>query len=406
MKYFPPLPNKIVNEFYAWRAYVMNKAEKAVRRSSLPAPRTVLTVLASLFFILLLLKNPEISIKYVTRGLSLCVSAVIPTLFPFMVLSELLVRTGGGELMGRAFAAPMRFLFGLSGAGSCAFLLGAVCGFPVGTRAAVMLYDRGLLSRAEAERLISFCNYPSSAFMISAVGTALWQNRRLGIAMYASVLAAGMLCGILQSIPIRLSARREKTKASGTAVPAMRRPEPTALSDSVTAAAAATLNVCAYVAFFSCVVGCITHIIARFSPPRMVEAAIYSFFELTSGAAASSAVTPARTGIVMCAAAAGWSGLSVALQVFSVCSTSELSRPRITSYLISKAVQTPLAAVLMSILLRIFPSLAETAAPTGIIIPENVTASVFRTATVALFAVSLIVTAALRIKRKPGCTAD
>lgn len=377
----------------------MNKVKNAAHRAALPAPRTAATVMASLFFIALLLKNPDISIQYVTRGLRLCCTAVIPTLFPFMVLSELLVRTGGGELMGRALAAPMRALFGLSGAGSCAFLLGAVCGFPVGTRAAVMLYDRGLLERSEAERLISFCNYPSSAFMISATGAALWQNRQLGAAMYASVLAAGVIAGIISGIPARRAAKKEGVVP--TDMPhTVRKPQPTALSDSVTAAATSTLNVCAYVAFFSCVVGCISHILARVSPSRTVEAAIYSFFELTSGAAASAAVIPSRTGILMCTAAAGWSGLSVALQVFSVCSSSERPHPRMTAYLVSKAVQAPLAAILMSILLRLFPALAENAADAVVIFPPCSEITAYSAAMLIFFTAALGARALKKAKEK------
>lgn len=382
----------------------MNKVKNVAHRAALPAPRTAATVMASLFFIALLLKNPDISIQYVTRGLRLCCTAVIPTLFPFMVLSELLVRTGGGELMGRALAAPMRALFGLSGAGSCAFLLGAVCGFPVGTRAAVMLYDRGLLERSEAERLISFCNYPSSAFMISATGAALWQNRQLGAAMYASVLAAGVIAGIISGIPARRAAKKEGVVP--TDMPhIVRKPQPTALSDSVTAAATSTLNVCAYVAFFSCVVGCISHILARISPSRTVEAAIYSFFELTSGAAASAAVIPSRTGILMCTAAAGWSGLSVALQVFSVCSSSERPHPRMTAYLVSKAVQAPLAAILMSILLRLFPALAENAADAVVIFPPCSEITAYSAAMLIFFTAALGARALKKAKekRKQGC---
>ena len=382
----------------------MNKVKNAAHRAALPAPRTAATVMASLFFIALLLKNPDISIQYVTRGLRLCCTAVIPTLFPFMVLSELLVRTGGGELMGRALAAPMRALFGLSGAGSCAFLLGAVCGFPVGTRAAVMLYDRGLLERSEAERLISFCNYPSSAFMISATGAALWQNRQLGAAMYASVLAAGVIAGIISGIPARRAAKKEGVVP--TDMPhTVRKPQPTALSDSVTAAATSTLNVCAYVAFFSCVVGCISHILARVSPSRTVEAAIYSFFELTSGAAASAAVIPSRTGILMCTAAAGWSGLSVALQVFSVCSSSERPHPRMTAYLVSKAVQAPLAAILMSILLRLFPALAENASDAVVIFPPCSEITAYSAAMLIFFTAALGARALKKAKekRKQGC---
>ncbi len=374
------------------------RKQKKLRISALLSPGRAVSVLISLFFIALLLRNPDISIKYVTRGLSLCTSAVIPTLFPFMVLSELLVRTGGGEILGRIFERPMRTLFGLSGAGSCAFLLGAVCGFPVGSKTAVMLYNRGLMTRDETERLISFCNYPSSAFMISAVGTALWSNRQLGVAMYVCVLTSGLLYGFAVSIPARRAAR--KNKKAGAVSPGIKKPERNAVSDSITAAAGATLNVCAYVAFFSCVVGCISHMIAGLSPGRITEAVVYSLFELTSGAAAASSVTPRLAGILLCTAAAGWSGLSVHLQIFSVCSATDLPAPRLRRYMIAKAVQAPLSAALMYAAVRLFPELTERATPAATYEPSGAGRETFTAVIFVMFAAALAASAIKRMRQK------
>ena len=75
----------------------MNNGTRADRFAAMTAPRTVAAALASLFFIALLLRNPDIPIKYVSRGLTLCTTAVIPTLFPFMALSELLVRAASSR---------------------------------------------------------------------------------------------------------------------------------------------------------------------------------------------------------------------------------------------------------------------------------------------------------------------
>ena len=80
---------------------------------------------------------------------------------------------------------------------------------------------------------------------------------------------AGTLCGIAGGIPARIAEKKSGNAAAP--LPAIRKPEPSALPDSVTAAALSTLNVCAYVAFFSCVVGCISCIISRFSPSRTTE---------------------------------------------------------------------------------------------------------------------------------------
>ena len=126
-------------------------------------------IFMSALSLVLILKFPEVSIEYINRGLKLCVSTVIPSLFPFMVVSELIVAGGFAESVGAFFKKPARLLFGISGEGASAFLLGTLCGFPIGTRVAISLYERGRISREELSRLVCFSNNPSSAFVISAV---------------------------------------------------------------------------------------------------------------------------------------------------------------------------------------------------------------------------------------------
>ncbi|MEE0969106.1 MAG: sporulation protein, partial [Clostridia bacterium] len=71
-------------------------------------------ILAVSTFISLLL-SPDIAIGYARSGLALCARTVIPSLFPCMVLSGLMVELGLPELLSRLFARPMKLLFGISG---------------------------------------------------------------------------------------------------------------------------------------------------------------------------------------------------------------------------------------------------------------------------------------------------
>ena len=66
---------------------------------------------------------------------------------------------------------------------------------------------------------------------------------------------------------------------------------------------------------------------------------------------ASELQTPVHA-LLMCAAALGWSGLSVHLQIATICSGRNIS---LTPYFIAKAAQGVICLVLVGVLLRLFP---------------------------------------------------
>ena len=92
------------------------------------------------------------------KALTLCAGTVIPALFPFMVITGLLVRLGFGQWLAPDMAGLMASLFRLPGCAGSALLLGLVGGYPIGARTAAELYTSGDLTRQEAERLLTFCN--------------------------------------------------------------------------------------------------------------------------------------------------------------------------------------------------------------------------------------------------------
>ena len=85
----------------------MMRQAKKKKRKSIGAGHIFFSV-ACVFMLLLVLKNSEIAIDYVTQGLKLSVKSVIPSLFPFMVISELIVRSGAASALSRPLARPAR----------------------------------------------------------------------------------------------------------------------------------------------------------------------------------------------------------------------------------------------------------------------------------------------------------
>ena len=323
------------------------------KQHTLTAGNAVFGVFA-IFCLLLILRNSDIAIEYMSRGLLLCARTVIPSLFPFMVLYELIVSGGIGASLLRRIAAPFRRLFGLPDAGCCAVMLGMLCGFPVGAKCAVLSYEQGSLTREETERVLTFSNNPSSAFLISAVGVSLWGNRQFGIALYATVLISAVLTGILVHLLYQKGAKKNAPALRIPSVPAPPLKGSKLFTEAVRSATGSILLVCAYVVFFSTFVGTLNLVLGTFQIPTQWTAVLFCLFELSSGVSQAAALGDTTLAALLCAFAAGWSGISVHCQVLSVCGGKRLSlRP----YFLAKIFQGGLCVLIFGILLYLFPSL-------------------------------------------------
>ena len=98
---------------------------------------------------------PEEVISCGKDGLALCGNVILPSLFPFFVVSSLIVGLGLAEYPGRLVEKIMRPLFRVNGNCASALVLGLIGGYPVGARTAAELYKNGQCSRSEAEQLTS-----------------------------------------------------------------------------------------------------------------------------------------------------------------------------------------------------------------------------------------------------------
>ena len=332
------------------KAFSVNSVPRSKSRS-LPSAGQVGFWLTSTFCFVLVLRNADAAVEYMGRGLTLCAKTVIPSLFPFMVISELLVSSGAGEALGRLFAGIMRRVFGISGAGASALFLGSMCGFPVGARTAVSLYDRGVISKAECEHLFTFTSSPSSAFLITAVGVSLYNSRALGVTLYCVVLGCGLLTGFL----MRFFLRSPAEPGEHPHYPSGLRPcGVETFTGAVSSAATGMLTVCAYVIFFSALtgaLGCAPWV--RGGVGEWGYTLLCGILEMTGGIGQASTLA-GDSGLILTAVFAGWSGVSVHCQVMTLCGGRGLS---FKPYLLAKALQGVLCGVVTAVILRWFPGL-------------------------------------------------
>ncbi|MBQ3483127.1 MAG: hypothetical protein IJA78_03015 [Clostridia bacterium] len=296
--------------------------------------------LGAFFFLFLLLRNASVAMDGVRQGLSLCAQTLLPSLFPFLVVSELLMAMGAGQFLERFFARPVAFLFGVSPNAAAPILLGALCGQPVASSTATAAYDRGEISRTELERISLFANNPSSGFLVGAVGEALFGDSAIGIALFLITLISATLVGIfLRIFGGSLSSEKEKKPPNG----AQYGLGAAAFTQSIRRALSTFLQIAAFLLFFACISRCLTAFCEAIRLPSTVQIALLGLTELTTGICAAATTLSADIAFRFCAFFSGFAGLSVCLQIFSI---TEGRGVRLTPYIAAKLAQGGIALLL------------------------------------------------------------
>ena len=267
------------------------------------------------------------------EALLLCGKSVIPALFPFLVVSSLLIALGFGEWVSPYLAGLMTPLFRLPGLASSALLLGLVGGYPIGAQTAADLYRQHLLTREESERLLTFCNNSNPVFLISVLGVGVFGSVRTGVALWLVHVLSALLVGLLFRGHGKTADRRQAPSIACRTVSL-----PAALVAAVRNSAGGMLSVCAFVTLFYAVAAPLEALGPHLGTALVGVVELFSLTPL---------LTPDFFGFVLAAGCAGWGGLSVLCQTAAVLDGTGL---RLAPCVWGKLLQALLSAALALIL--------------------------------------------------------
>jgi len=145
----------------------------------------------------LALLMPGVALEASLKGLSVWWEVLFPALFPFFVLSEVLLGFGIVHLAGALLDPLMRPLFRIPGAGGFVLALSFGSGYPVSARLTSRLMEQNLLSRAEGERLVAMTTTSDPIFIIGAVSVGFFGRLDIVPVLAAAHYGGAMLLGLL-----------------------------------------------------------------------------------------------------------------------------------------------------------------------------------------------------------------
>ncbi len=313
-------------------------------------PNTVFYIKSSPFYLLItyvfvfLLISPEIATYECKNAIEICLFNIIPVLFPFMVISELIITTGLADLISKASGALFSKVYKTSKISQISFLCGTLFGFPLGAKSAVSLYENGYIEKDEAERLICFCSNTGPGFVIGVVGSC-FHNKTIALIIYFSQILSAMIIGLLLRKKNYSPTQKTNLDTPKTTYTSPLLCLPKAITNSVTP----MLNVCAFVCFFSVIKGSVNEILDLCTSNSYSSAFITGFLEITNGLSSLSVLNTSAITIALAAFFIGFSGLSVCMQTVSLTSKSGIKTAKFWG---SKLLQGGLCAVFSVIICK------------------------------------------------------
>ncbi len=264
----------------------------------------------ALFCLVSLYLFPGIAKSSTVRAIVLCGKSVIPSLFPFIVLTRIFLH----------FFTKLRTMQGamlkkrkMSTAGYTAFFAGLLSGFPTGALLAGQMYSQGIISKNEAESVALFSSAASPAFCINLFGGEIVNSRVLGLCVYIAAVTVNVVLLCVHNVVSHKEGESVYTVSfiKGTKAPS--------ITEIIYDSCMTVINICAYVTFFMCAGEVLYTTVSFFLPTNeILKAYFIGTAEMTSGVEALN-VLPFSKKVLCGASIIGFGGISAMMQTASVC---------------------------------------------------------------------------------------
>lgn len=297
-------------------------------------------------FMYLILVYPQHAGEGVKKGINLCLYTLMPSMYPFMILSSFIISSSLAEKSELVFSLVTKKILNLPGICGVIIILSMIGGLPVGAKAVEDAYDRGCISRAVGQRLLTFCINPGPAFVITSVGFYFLNSRLAGVIIYISLVLSSLTIGFLTRFIFQSDGGyiyNKKEKAAQIT------PFSVSLVNSVGAAIRSIINVSAWVILFSCII----ELIGLFPLSDGTELFISGITEMTNGVKAASGKVP----MPIIAGIIGFTGICGQMQIMPT--VIKLKMP-LKYFLAARVINAALATVVSMLLLDVFSVSVET----------------------------------------------
>lgn len=274
-------------------------------------------ILAGLGLLALILDG-QTALEGGRAGIDFCIRTVIPSLFPFFLLSGLLTDALSGSSL--SMLRPLGKLCRIPQGAESLLIPGFLGGYPVGAQCIAAAYRAGQLPKEDAQRMLAFCNNAGPAFLFGMIAS-LFPHAALGWALWGIHVASALLTALLiPGYPVsRVNVVNDQKRS---------------VSGTLHASLQVMATVCGWIILFRVLIAFLKKWVL-WAFPVHYQTAFIGFLELSNGCYELPSVPDLGLRFLICSGILAFGGLCVTMQTVSV--TRGLS---LRFYFLGKALQT------------------------------------------------------------------
>lgn len=157
----------------------------------------LIVIVLTLFILYQIIINKILIYNSINLSLDIWVNNLIPALFPFFIITDILINYNFTCYIPKKIKSFCKYLFNVTDNMITILFLSLVSGFPNNARNTRILYDKGLITLDEANHILIFSHFSNPVFVLTTVGLFFFNNKTIGIILLISHYFSNFILGIL-----------------------------------------------------------------------------------------------------------------------------------------------------------------------------------------------------------------
>lgn len=269
-----------------------------------------LFIYAIIFYLLI---HSKLVVASISESTSLFISKLLPALFPYILITELLINSGKTKDLAYGISYAISKLFHVPINCSTAVIIGFLLGYPNSAKYILNLYNTKQIDSKTATKLVAFTSNANMSYIIATIGIRMFKSFEIGIILTISHFLSAVIIGIMYK-PIINNNIIQQTNINSNSFEKIYSP-----FELLYISISGTLKTLAYIFSYTVIFSLIPQVVfSDLNLPQILTAIMTGIFEISNGINSIYLLNiPLNLKLALTSFILSFSSLMILMQIFS-----------------------------------------------------------------------------------------